>query len=178
MLLHSSFEPPGAGELTLELYSSESGLAALGLGEGARERLEQRLARYFDGARIYPAESGHELYREQLGEYFEGRRRVFELPLDLRGSAFQLEVWNEVARIPYGQTASYGEIAELLGKPGASRAVGSANHHNPVPIVVPCHRVIGSDGELVGFGAGLPLKRRLLALEGLLPPPEVQMRLF
>lgn len=175
MLLHSTIETSG---LELDLYSSEAGLVALGLSSSARPKLKRWLTRFYDGANVYPAASGHDLYRRQLEEYFEGRRRVFELPLDLRGSAFQKDVWNAVAQIPFGCTASYGQIAQLVGRPRASRAVGAANGQNPIPIVVPCHRVIGSDGSLTGYGGGLPLKRRLLALEGLLPAPAVQLRLF
>lgn len=175
VLLHSTFETSG---LSLELYSSEGGLVALGLGTRARPKLERWLERFYDAVEVYPAEAGHELYRRQLEEYFDGRRRIFELPLDLRGTRFQRDVWNAVAAIPYGHTASYGQIARLIGRPDASRAVGAANGQNPVPIVVPCHRVIGANGSLTGYGGGLPLKRRLLALEGLLPSPAVQMRLF
>jgi methylated-DNA-[protein]-cysteine S-methyltransferase len=102
----------------------------------------------------------------QLEEYFRGARRQFELELEPVGSAFQLAVWQELRRIPYGETRSYGQIAEALGWPGASRAVGAANGANPIPIVVPCHRVIGANGSLTGFGGGLPAKRTLLALEG------------
>jgi methylated-DNA-[protein]-cysteine S-methyltransferase len=105
----------------------------------------------------------------QLGEYFSGARRTFDLPLDVRGTAFQRAVWSQVARIPYGATASYGDIAQLVGKPKASRAVGSAVGANPLPIVIPCHRVIGSGGSLVGFGAGLDVKETLLRLEGAYP---------
>lgn len=175
MLLHSTLE---TSNWTLELYSSEAGLVALGLSADARPKLERWLARFYDGERVYPAETGHDLYRCQLEEYFDGRRRLFELPLDLRGSAFQKDVWTAVANIPFGCTASYGQIAQLVGRPRASRAVGAADGQNPVPIVVPCHRVIGSDGSLTGYSSGLPLKRQLLALEGLLPAPAVQMRLF
>ncbi len=101
----------------------------------------------------------------QLREYFAGARRVFDLPIDPRGTPFQLQVWELLRAIPYGETTSYGAIAEQLGDPGAARAVGSANHHNPLPIVIPCHRVIGADGRLVGFGGGLAIKAELLALE-------------
>jgi O-6-methylguanine DNA methyltransferase len=125
-----------------------------------------------------PAGQRHRDFERQLTEYLEGKRRVFELPLRLEGSDFQKEVWEAVARIPYGQTASYGQIAQLIGKPGASRAVGAANGANPIPIVIPCHRVIGKDGSLTGYGGGLALKSRFLALEGILPAPAVQMRLF
>lgn len=101
----------------------------------------------------------------QLGEYFAGRRRIFELPLQPVGTPFQRSVWAELERIPYGETISYGELARRIGKPRAMRAVGLANGANPLPIVIPCHRVIGANGKMVGYGAGLPIKRRLLALE-------------
>lgn len=102
----------------------------------------------------------------QLRAYFEGRLRDFDLPLDLQGTPFQKQVWRALLTIPYGQTRSYGQVAEALGSPSAVRAVGSANGANPIPIVVPCHRVIGAGGRLVGYGGGLALKQRLLELEG------------
>lgn len=102
----------------------------------------------------------------QLREYFASKRRTFDLELMMPGTPFQRDVWSALRAIPYGETISYAELAARLGKPRAVRAVGSANGANPVPIVVPCHRVIGSDGSLTGFGGGLDLKRRLLALEG------------
>jgi methylated-DNA-[protein]-cysteine S-methyltransferase len=102
----------------------------------------------------------------QLREYFAGRRRMFDLELAMPGTAFQCAVWAALRTIPYGETISYAELARRLGKPRAVRAVGSANGANPLPIVVPCHRVIGSDGSLTGFGGGLDLKRKLLTLEG------------
>jgi len=101
----------------------------------------------------------------QLEEYFAGERTRFDVRLALRGTPFQLEVWSVLQTIPYGETTTYGEIARRLGRPDACRAVGAANGRNPVPIVVPCHRVVGSDGSLTGFGGGLPIKRALLELE-------------
>lgn len=101
----------------------------------------------------------------QLGEYFAGKRRRFDLRLSPRGTEFQLRVWQALREIPYGDTISYGELARRIGKPSASRAVGLANGANPLPIIVPCHRVIGANGSLTGFGGGLPIKRKLLALE-------------
>jgi len=101
----------------------------------------------------------------QLREYFAGDRRNFDLPLDLRGTEFQVEAWKALATVPYGETMSYGEQAERIGRPGASRAVGAANGKNPVPIVLPCHRIVGADGSLTGFAGGLELKQQLLALE-------------
>lgn len=101
----------------------------------------------------------------QLDEYFEGARREFEVPLKLKGTEFQLRVWSVLQTIPYGATASYGEVARAAGSPKGARAVGMANHVNPVAIIVPCHRVIGADGKLVGFGGGLDKKRYLLDME-------------
>jgi len=105
----------------------------------------------------------------QLGEYFAGSRHAFDIPLDVRGTAFQRAVWSQLVRIPYGATVSYGDIAQLVGKPRASRAVGGAVGANPLPIIIPCHRVIGADGELTGFGSGLGVKEALLRLEGAYP---------
>jgi O-6-methylguanine DNA methyltransferase len=102
----------------------------------------------------------------QMRAYFDGELREFSLPLDPRGTEFQLRVWRRLEAIPYGAIRSYSEIAREIGSPQAVRAVGAANGANPIPIVVPCHRVIGSNGKLVGYGGGLPLKKRLLELEG------------
>jgi len=101
----------------------------------------------------------------QLGEYFEGRRRCFEIPLAMTGSPFQRHVWAQLQQIPFGTTVSYGQLAMQLGRPRAARAVGHANARNPVAVIVPCHRVIGSSGRLTGYGGGLSAKRRLLDLE-------------
>ena len=101
----------------------------------------------------------------QLDEYFAGKRRVFDLPLRPHGTAFQRLVWDALLSIPYGETMSYGQIARLVGNPKACRAVGMANNRNPISIIIPCHRVIGSNGALVGYGGGLELKTRLLELE-------------
>lgn len=103
----------------------------------------------------------------QLGEYFAGTRRTFELPLAPRGTPFQQAVWEQLRRVPFGETTSYGALARALGRPRANRAVGAANGANPLPIVLPCHRVVGADGTLTGFGGGLPIKRQLLIHEGL-----------
>ena len=103
--------------------------------------------------------------KRQLVEYFDGTRRDFDLPLAPQGTAFQCRVWQALRRISYGETISYGELARRIGKPTASRAVGAANGRNPLSIVVPCHRVIGADGTLTGYGGGLPVKQALLSLE-------------
>lgn len=109
----------------------------------------------------------------ELAEYFEGRRRAFGLALDLRGTDFQLACWRTLLEIPFGETRSYAEVARAVGRPRAVRAVGAANGANPVPIVVPCHRVIQSNGGLGGYGGGLDVKRRLLAFEQTVEPRDL-----
>lgn len=105
-------------------------------------------------------------YLRQLEEYFSGKRRSFSVPLDLRGTEFQLRCWHALLEIPYGETRTYRDIAHAIGHPQSFRAVGLANNRNPIAIIVPCHRVIASDGTLCGYGGGLDLKRKLLELEG------------
>lgn len=112
-----------------------------------------------------------ETVAQQLGEYFAGERRSFDLPLAPAGTEFQRAVWDALTAIPYGCTVGYGELARALGRPEASRAVGRANGANPIPVIVPCHRVIGAQGDLTGYGGGLERKRFLLRLEGALPEP-------
>jgi methylated-DNA-[protein]-cysteine S-methyltransferase len=124
-----------------------------------------------------PSASGFEIEREddrdpvlllaarELREYFAGERREFSVPLDFTGTEFQNKVWRALRSIPFGETRSYGELAAQIGAPKASRAVGAANGRNPIPIILPCHRVIGSSGSLTGFGGGLPMKKQLLAHE-------------
>ena len=102
---------------------------------------------------------------DQLAEYFDGKRTQFDLPLSAKGTAFQQSVWKALQTIPVGETRSYKAIAQQIGNPKAMRAVGMANHRNPIPIVIPCHRVVGADGSLTGFGGGLPVKEYLLNLE-------------
>jgi methylated-DNA-[protein]-cysteine S-methyltransferase len=119
-----------------------------------------------DREKLIESESAFRPYLRELDEYFAGERRTFTIPLDLRGTSFQLTCWNALLEIPYGETRSYGEIARAIGHPQAFRAVGMANNRNPIAIVVPCHRVIASSGSLCGYGGGLELKRKLLDLEG------------
>jgi O-6-methylguanine DNA methyltransferase len=107
-------------------------------------------------------------YVDEIAEYFAGTRRRFSFPLDLRGTDFQLGCWRALLAIPYGETRTYADVARVVGKPKAFRAVGMANNRNPIAIVVPCHRVIASDGTLCGYGGGLDAKRKLLELEGAL----------
>jgi methylated-DNA-[protein]-cysteine S-methyltransferase len=144
----------------LRLVASDKGLAGLWFERGRPGRVRPRGD---------VEQARHPLLLEaerQLREYFAGRRRTFDLTLDLAGTPFQRAVWNALLTIPFGQTRTYGEIARQVGRPSASRAVGAANGQNPVAIVAPCHRVIGSTGALTGFGGGLDVKARLLALEG------------
>lgn len=121
------------------------------------------------------AAQGMHAARAQLSEYFEGKRRVFDLPLRAEGSPFEQQVWSRLLKVPYGVTTSYGAIAAVLGLANGARAVGYANGANPIPIVIPCHRVIGSNGALTGYGGGLPLKRALLELEGAISAPEPRL---
>jgi methylated-DNA-[protein]-cysteine S-methyltransferase len=104
--------------------------------------------------------------RRQLLEYFEGRRKTFDVPLAPKGTPFQLAVWKALLDVPYGQTISYADLASRIGKPAAVRAVGAANGANPIPVIIPCHRIIGSNGTLTGYGGGIERKQWLLALEG------------
>jgi len=107
-----------------------------------------------------------EPYARELNEYFAGKRRDFTFPLDLRGTPFQVQCWRALIAIPYGETRTYADIARAVSKPQAFRAVGMANNRNPIAVVVPCHRVIASDGTLCGYGGGLDIKQKLLELEG------------
>jgi len=146
---------------------SEEGVIRLALPTSEEQaHFRAWIARYHPGAKESKAET-HTVGRE-LTEYFAGRRQVFTVPLDLRGSDFQRAVWRAVAQIPYGQTATYAALARKIGRPRAVRAVGAANGANPTPIIIPCHRVIGMNGSLVGYGGGLALKKWLLELEGAL----------
>ena len=151
---------------TFGFASSERGLLTLLLPNSVakRDRIIRRLA---PGARIVPDDEGRNAEAmRQVREYLAGERKTFDLVLDQRGSDFQIAVWRAVYKVPWGETVSYGEIARRIGFPDAAQAVGAANGANPHPLIVPCHRIIGSDGSLVGFGGGLALKEALLALEG------------
>ena len=143
----------------LTLVSGDKGLKVLSFGSQIPPGLQLDV-------------EGNASVMDQLKEYFAGSRREFDLRLDLEGTPFQQSVWQALLDIPYGETRSYGEIARAIGKPRAARAVGMANHENPVSIIVPCHRVIGHDGRLVGYGGGLDVKTALLKLEGSSTPKE------
>jgi methylated-DNA-[protein]-cysteine S-methyltransferase len=143
----------------LKLVASDKGLVAI-LWENDRPS-RVRLGEVIE-------DGGHRVLVEterQLGEYFAGRRKTFSVGLDMRGTRFQRDVWEALLAIPFGETRSYGQLARQLGNPQATRAVGAANGRNPVSIIVPCHRVIGSSGKLTGFAGGLDVKARLLNLE-------------
>jgi methylated-DNA-[protein]-cysteine S-methyltransferase len=129
------------------------------------ERETDALARTF-GVRVLQSPRQVDPVRRELDEYFEGRRRDFDLPLDLRGrTGFARDILERLARVPYGEVTTYGTLAQQAGRPRAARAVGTIMNRNPIPIVLPCHRVVGSTGSLVGYGGGLERKRQLLDLE-------------
>jgi methylated-DNA-[protein]-cysteine S-methyltransferase len=154
----------------LLLAGDDNGLALVGFPEGKGEIVPE--TGWEPGSDCFiDAES-------QLLQYFEGKRRVFDLKLAPTGTAFQLAVLNALQTIPFGETRSYLEIARQVGRPKAVRAVGAANGRNPLPIVIPCHRVIGADGSLTGFGGGLETKLFLLELEGVKVTGEMQASLF
>jgi O-6-methylguanine DNA methyltransferase len=149
----------------LRAASTATGLAFLSLPRGGGRGFAGWLSRALPGARREEAFAPNREAVRQVLEYLEGKRTRFELVLDLRGTPFQRSVWAALEAIPYGETRSYAQIARQIGKPAAVRAVGAANGANPVPLIVPCHRVIAADGRLGGYGGGLELKRRLLAME-------------
>lgn len=148
---------------TITVYENHGGICAVDLAEKVVPGMKKRL---FRDAEII--EEKTELLDQavrELEEYFAGKRKEFELPLYMEGTEFQKKVWNALLQIPYGETRSYGEIAQMIGNRKACRAVGMANNRNSLMILVPCHRVIGADGSLVGYGGGLHIKEKLLALE-------------
>lgn len=154
----------------LFVAASDVGLCRISY-DAEPEAEEELLARGY-GARVLRAPRAVDPARRELEEYFEGERRLFDLPLDLRVAApFRRSVLDALARVPYGEVTTYGALAARAGRPRAARAVGSFMNSNPVPIVLPCHRVVGADGRLVGYGGGLDRKEQLLRLEGALPAP-------
>lgn len=162
-LAATRFETP-IGEL--RVVCSEKGLAYLELPHQNGRGLAGWMKTRAPEARLVDHRAATDAVVDQILEYTEGRRRVFELDLDLRATPFQLAVYREVAKIGWGQSRSYSEIAEAVGQATAVRAVGAANGANPIPLVIPCHRVIARDGSLQGYAGGLELKARLLAMEG------------
>lgn len=158
------------GELVLA--STAKGLCAIEFGpvETALDRLQRWCDKHQLCFMRTEDDTLHQQVRTQLNEYFQGKRKEFTVPLDLYGTPFQLAVWRELVKVPYGQVRSYKEMAVATGRPQAVRAVGGANNRNPIPVIIPCHRVIGSDGSLVGYGGGLSIKEKLLRLEGYASP--------
>jgi O-6-methylguanine DNA methyltransferase len=148
---------------TMLAASSPLGLAYLELPHASGRGFGGFLRRI--GARATEGWAPNRVAIEQVCEYLEGKRRDFDLHLDMRGTEFQRTVWDELCRIPFGVTRSYQDVARAIGRPMAVRAVGTANGANPLPLVVPCHRVVATGGKLGGYGGGLELKRRLLAME-------------
>jgi len=152
----------------LTIASTDQGLCFIAFGEGAKAFLALQLwCRKWlqQDDSIFQDDASFTDMIIQFREYFDGKRFEFHLPLDIHGTPFQKAVWDELRKIPYGETRSYKEIAMAIDAPKAVRAIGGANHHNPIPIIVPCHRVIGSNGALVGYGGGLSIKEQLLSLE-------------
>jgi methylated-DNA-[protein]-cysteine S-methyltransferase len=150
----------------LRVAATEKGVCKIALGTETAESVMAWLGRYIHPEALAEEESAAVTQAiQQITEYLDGRRRAFELPLDVRGTDFQRTVWAAVAAVPYGQTRSYADIAVIIGKPSATRAVGAANGANPLPLVIPCHRLVGKDGSLTGYGGGLDVKRLLLDME-------------
>ena len=147
--------------MTVTYYPFPDGVLKIGCADGAVTSVSRVAARDIDGAPSALADQAH----GEIMEYLAGRRRVFGFPIRAEGTAFQQRVWNALREIPYGETRTYGQIAEMIGSPKAARAVGMANNRNPVWIAIPCHRVVGADGSLVGYAGGLEMKKALLALE-------------
>ena len=146
------------------LASSDEGLVQVGLS--TREKFSSEISRKHPSAELIKDDRKNQSVISQLDEYFQGKRKDFSLPILFDGTLFQKKVWQALTKIPYGQTVTYKDIAVKIGNPKAVRAVGNANNRNPLGIVVPCHRVIGTNGKLVGYGGGLDMKEKLLKLEG------------
>lgn len=151
----------------MHLAASPKGLCYVLWPNKSFQKLETWTKKYFPNASLVYDEVQLAPYVVQIEDYFKGKRQTFNIPLDLRGTDFQIAVWQALLKIPYGTTKTYSEIAKEINRPKAVRAVGGAIGANPVSIVVPCHRVIGKDGTLTGFGGGLGIKEELLRIEGI-----------
>lgn len=149
----------------LFVAATKEGLCYVGAPNQSFEEMSLAVRRHFPNIHLIEAEENLETYKQEISEYLDGNRENFTLPMDLHGTPFQLAVWNSLCKIPYGKTTSYSEIAIEINKATAARAVGTAIGANPILIVVPCHRVIGKNGSLVGYRGGLEMKRSLLELE-------------
>ena len=149
----------------LLVASTSRDLIRIGFANDDDTHALSTMAKAYPQAQFFEDEARNRHAIAQLQSYFDGSLREFSLDFELHGTEFQKSVWEAVACVPYGQTRSYGDIAREIGRPDAVRAVGRANGANPIPIVIPCHRIIGSDGSMTGFGGGIPLKRKLLKFE-------------
>jgi methylated-DNA-[protein]-cysteine S-methyltransferase len=149
----------------LRFAASEKGLAYIQLPHQNGRGFDGWRARHAPGAVVQVGFEPNRRYIAQVLEFLEGKREEFDLPLDLRATEFQLAVYDEVLAIPFGEVRAYGDVARAIGRKSAVRAVGAANGANPIPLIVPCHRVIAANGQLQGYGGGLDLKARLLAME-------------
>ena len=166
-LLDAGFDVVDSPVGPLLVAATDRGILRISFDADPEHQLD-RLARIV-GRRLLRAPRAVDPVRRELDEYFAQRRQVFDLSVDLRGATpFTVQVLEELARVPYGRTATYGELAARVGRPRAARAIGMVMNHNPIPIVLPCHRIVGSNGTLVGYGGGLDRKEQLLRLEGAL----------
>jgi len=171
-LYKASFDSP-IGKLTVA--STETGLSYLALPRANGRGLAGWQSRHLPDAKLIQGYEPNRVAIAQVTEFLEGKRETFDLPLDLYGTPFQLDVYAEVAEIGYGEWRSYSDIAIRIGRPKAVRAVGAANGANPVPLVIPCHRVLATSGQLQGYAGGLDLKARLLAMEKTVRPGQVAL---
>jgi O-6-methylguanine DNA methyltransferase len=162
MITYDRFDTP-IGQLTV--VKSTKGVCYIGLPGTLLAEVEEWARKHFPGEILKPASTPFEVERQQLVEYAKGQRKQFNFPLDHRNSPGALKFLEEVHKIPFGETTTYGDIALRTGRPKAARAVGRAMATNPLPLVLPCHRIVGSDGSLTGYGGGIPLKKQLLQME-------------
>lgn len=162
----TTFVHPVLNDQSLHVAATDRGLCLISLPNDTHINMKQWVDKKFPSAVLVEDKERLEPYLEQLQAYCECRSTSFELPLDLQGTQFQITVWQALMTIPFGQTRSYSDIANMINNPNAIRAVGTANGANPIPIVIPCHRVIGKNGTLTGYSGGLRMKETLLQLEG------------
>ena len=170
-LYHTTIHTPVG---LLGIASSRKGLVRILLPDEKGQGTITRLNEAYSHTRLINSRWKTRKAVRQIQEYFAGTRSCFTLPLDLRGTGFQRSVWEVVSRVPYGEVRSYSDIARELGKPNAVRAVGSANKNNPLPIIIPCHRIVGATGAMTGYGGGIPMKEELLRMEGLDVPARIE----
>ncbi len=156
---------------TLHLAATDIGLCCITLPNETFETMNQWIQKHVHGAVLSHDPIKVEPYQREIDEYLSGQRQIFTCPLDFRGTPFQVQVWQALMQIPFGMVKSYSDVAAQIGHPTAVRAVGAANGANPIPIIVPCHRVIGKNGTLTGYRGGIDIKTALLKLEGLATLP-------